>query len=118
MITSEAVNRAIDYILEHIEEDLSLERVAACCHFSKYYFSRLFKAQTGECPRVYQESPAGAERLPTKDGERPSHHRHRGGLRVQLFQLQHGFPPALQHDSGKFSQEKLRQVHGTPVFSS
>lgn len=48
MITSEAVNRAIDYILEHIEEDLSLERVAACCHFSKYYFSRLFKAQTGE----------------------------------------------------------------------
>ena len=48
MITSEAVNRAIDYILEHLEENLSLERVAAHCHFSKYYFSRLFKAQTGE----------------------------------------------------------------------
>ena len=48
MITSEAVNRAIDYILEHLEEDLSLEQVAAHCHFSKYYFSRLFKAQTGE----------------------------------------------------------------------
>ncbi len=48
MITSEAVNRAIDYILEHLEEDLSLEKVAMHCHFSKYYFSRLFKAQTGE----------------------------------------------------------------------
>ena len=48
MITSEAVNRAIDYIMEHIEEDLSLEQVADHCHFSKYYFSRLFKAQTGE----------------------------------------------------------------------
>lgn len=47
MITSEAVNRAIDYILEHLEEDLSLEKVAMHCHFSKYYFSRLFKAQTG-----------------------------------------------------------------------
>ncbi len=48
MITSEAVNQAIDYILEHIEEDLSLEQVADHCHFSKYYFSRLFKSQTGE----------------------------------------------------------------------
>ena len=44
MITSEAVNRAIDYILEHLEEDLSLEKVAMHCHFSKYYFSRLFNA--------------------------------------------------------------------------
>ncbi len=48
MITSESVNQAIDYILQHIEEELSLEDVAEHCHFSKYYFCRLFKAQTGE----------------------------------------------------------------------
>lgn len=48
MITSKAVNLAIDYILQHIEEELSLEEVADYCHFSKYYFCRLFKAQTGE----------------------------------------------------------------------
>lgn len=48
MITSEAVNRAIDYILQHTEDSLNLEEVAEYCHFSKYYFSRLFKAQTGE----------------------------------------------------------------------
>lgn len=48
MITSEAVNQAIDYILGHIEEELRLEDVAERCHFSKYYFCRLFKAQTGE----------------------------------------------------------------------
>lgn len=48
MITSEAVNQAIDFILQHIEDEISLEDVAAHCHFSKYYFSRLFKAQTGE----------------------------------------------------------------------
>ena len=47
MITNESINRAIDYILLHIE-DVTLEEVAAHCHFSKYYFSRLFKAQTGE----------------------------------------------------------------------
>ncbi len=48
MITNESVNQAIDYILLHIEEDITLEDVAAYCHFSKCYFSRLFKAQTGE----------------------------------------------------------------------
>lgn len=48
MITNEAVNKAIDYILLHIEEDIGLEDVAEHCHFSKYYFCRLFKGQTGE----------------------------------------------------------------------
>ena len=47
MITNESINRAIDYILLHIE-DVTLEEVASYCHFSKYYFCRLFKAQTGE----------------------------------------------------------------------
>lgn len=48
MITNQAVNQAIDYILFHMEDDLSLEAVAEHCHFSKYYFSRIFKEQTGE----------------------------------------------------------------------
>ncbi len=47
MITNESINQAIDYILQHIE-DVTLDEVAAYCHFSKYYFCRLFKAQTGE----------------------------------------------------------------------
>jgi len=47
-ITNETVSRAIDYILEHIGEELSVEEVAAHCHFSKYHFSRMFKEQTGE----------------------------------------------------------------------
>lgn len=47
MITNESINQAIDYILQHIE-DVTLEEAAAHCHFSKYYFCRLFKAQTGE----------------------------------------------------------------------
>lgn len=47
MITNEIVNRAIDYILLHIE-DVTLEEVADYCHFSKFYFCRLFKTHTGE----------------------------------------------------------------------
>ncbi len=48
MITNESINQAIDYILQHIEDEVTLEDVAGYCHFSKYYFSRLFKEQTGE----------------------------------------------------------------------
>lgn len=48
IITNEIVNQAIDFILEHAGEEMTLEDVAKHCHFSKYYFSRLFKEQTGE----------------------------------------------------------------------
>ena len=48
MITSEVVNQAIDYILHHIGEEISIEDVADYCHFSKFYFSRVFKMATGE----------------------------------------------------------------------
>ena len=43
MIIKEVINQAIDYILGHIEEELTLEDVAGHCHLSKFYFSRLFK---------------------------------------------------------------------------
>lgn len=48
MITNENVNRAIDYILNHINENISVDEIAKHCNFSKYYFSRLFKMSTGE----------------------------------------------------------------------
>ncbi|MEE1250903.1 MAG: GyrI-like domain-containing protein [Lachnospiraceae bacterium] len=48
MIRSEVVNHAIEYILEHAKENITVDEVAEYCHFSKFYFSRLFKAETGE----------------------------------------------------------------------
>lgn len=45
---SKVVNDAIDYIREHMDEDLTVEEIANHCHFSKYYFNRLFKSQVGE----------------------------------------------------------------------
>lgn len=48
MITNELVNQSIDYIMQHLDEDITIEDVANHCHFSKYYFSRVFKAETGE----------------------------------------------------------------------
>jgi len=48
MITNQLVNQSIDYIMRHLDEEISIEDVAAYCHFSKYYFSRVFKSETGE----------------------------------------------------------------------
>lgn len=48
MFKNELVSKAIDYIVENLNEEISLEDVAAYCHLSKYYFSRVFKAETGE----------------------------------------------------------------------
>lgn len=48
MITKGIINQAIDYIMEHINEDIQIDDVAEYCHFSKFYFSRMFKNETGE----------------------------------------------------------------------
>ena len=48
MITNELVKQSIDYIMAHLDEEISIEDVTDYCHFSKYYFSRVFKAETGE----------------------------------------------------------------------
>lgn len=53
VITDPVINKALEYILYHIEEELTLEDVAKYCHFSKYYFGRLFKKQTGESVYAY-----------------------------------------------------------------
>ncbi len=48
MINRELINKSIDYIIEHFDEDLSIQDVADQFHFSKYYFCRSFKEVTGE----------------------------------------------------------------------
>ena len=42
------VNQSIDYIMQHLNENLSLDTVAAHFFISKYHFSRIFKEETGE----------------------------------------------------------------------
>lgn len=42
------INQAIDYIMVHLEEELNVNEIAEHCHFSKYYFNRLFKSVVGE----------------------------------------------------------------------
>lgn len=53
MITNQVINEAIEYILYHIEEELTLEKVSEHCHFSKYYFGRVFKEQTAAYQSIF-----------------------------------------------------------------
>lgn len=47
-MNEELINRSIDYIIQNMGEDLTVEDVAAHFHFSASYFSRRFKEATGE----------------------------------------------------------------------
>lgn len=42
------VDQSIDFIMQHLDEALSLDTVAAQFYISKYHFSRIFKEETGE----------------------------------------------------------------------
>ena len=42
------VNQSIDYIMQHLDEQLSVDAISAHFFISKYHFSRIFKEETGE----------------------------------------------------------------------
>lgn len=42
------INSAINYIFEHIDEEISVDDVASYCGYSRYYLMRLFKENTDE----------------------------------------------------------------------
>lgn len=48
MLKKELIYQSIDYIFQHLDDDLSVDDVAKHFHYSKFYFSRSFKAVTGE----------------------------------------------------------------------
>lgn len=48
MIQNQIINQAINFIISHTDLEITVDDVAKCCGFSKFYISRLFKAETGE----------------------------------------------------------------------
>lgn len=53
-LSKSKLQRAIAYIQEHLERDLSLDEIAAEVNLSSYHFARLFKQSTGFAPHQYQ----------------------------------------------------------------
>lgn len=48
MIENQIINNAINFIFSHIDEDLNVEAIADYCGYSKFYLTRIFKAETDE----------------------------------------------------------------------
>lgn len=51
-IRREVINKAIGYIFDHLDEEITVEDVAKHCAYSKYHLTRLFKEDTEEA--LYQ----------------------------------------------------------------
>lgn len=47
------LKRARDFILAHLEDDVSLDDISRAAHLSKYHFLRLFRQQSGMTPHRY-----------------------------------------------------------------
>ncbi len=45
---TDRINRAIDHIIQNLDQPLNLERVAKAAHFSPFHFHRIFKSLVGE----------------------------------------------------------------------
>ena len=52
-LSRQDLDQIIDYIHEHLEEDLSLAELAAVVQLSSYHFAHLFKQSTGISPHRY-----------------------------------------------------------------
>ena len=53
MLYTEHIQKALDYIEEHLAEDCTLECCARAAGYSAYHFSRIFKGTTGLAPIDY-----------------------------------------------------------------
>jgi len=63
------LRRAKEFIIENLEEDLSLAEIAAAADLSQYHFARAFRKSTGSTPQQYlmQQRIERAKQLLAKD---------------------------------------------------
>ncbi|OGT67567.1 MAG: hypothetical protein A3J38_03465 [Gammaproteobacteria bacterium RIFCSPHIGHO2_12_FULL_45_9] len=49
----QCINRVVDFIGKHLDDDLTLDQLSSLACFSQYHFHRLFTAYTGLSLRQY-----------------------------------------------------------------
>ncbi|MCS4248877.1 MULTISPECIES: GlxA family transcriptional regulator [unclassified Pseudomonas] len=69
---SDRVQSALVYARQHLQEDLSVDRLAEVAHLSPRQFSRLFHAETGQTPaKAIERLRIEAARLMLESGDHP-----------------------------------------------
>jgi transcriptional regulator GlxA family with amidase domain len=52
-LSAEQFRRVVDYMDQHLQEDVTLEQLSGVAGFSPFHFQRAFKRQTGATPQGY-----------------------------------------------------------------
>src|SRR6266511_1496621 len=50
---SKSINAAINFILNNLNEELSLKKLAKVANYSPFHFQKIFKQTTGESPKHF-----------------------------------------------------------------
>lgn len=53
MYQTQSINKALNHIEQHLENELSLESISKVAHYSPFHFHRIFKAFTNETLHQY-----------------------------------------------------------------
>lgn len=86
VVHNAVVDRAIDFIFAHLDEEITVDDVARHCCYSKYHLMRMFKEDIDET--IYQfMKRIRLERSAWKLKVEEKHYRDRRGLRLFLLQF-------------------------------
>ena len=102
------INKAIGFIFDNIEGEITVDDVAKHCGYSKYHLMRMFKEDTDEAlyqfmKRVRLERSAWRLKV-EKDKSVAEIGMYR--LRLFFFQLRNGIQETSEYFRGRFSEEK------------
>ncbi|MCD2260804.1 AraC family transcriptional regulator [Psychroserpens luteolus] len=121
-----SINKAFNYIEQHLESDLSLEQISRVAHYSPYHFHRIFKTFTKETLNNYiarkRVEKASADLL------------HREHITISELSTQYGFTSNSsftrafkkfygvspsnfrRHSKGKYSKiSQMKSKNGQPI---
>lgn len=113
------VNKAIEFIIEHLDEPVNLEKIAAASHFSPYHFHRIFHGVVGETVNDFvqrKKMERAANRLLCEPGLSVSAVADQGGFSssanfAKAFKLYFGISPSQLRDPHSKHDSKIGKIY-------
>jgi len=114
------INRVVDYIESHIDEELSLHGIADVACFSPFHFHRIFGAMMGETLNQFIQR-LRIERAANQLVGNTEQVHHRCCLRLRILRLSYlcrsfrqyfGMSPSQWRGGGSVEYRKIRKTEG------